>query len=308
MARDVLKKTEMKKIYILLIVLSLVFVKNTFSQDLLDEFGPDVKSKAFTYAAFKTSRIIIGQSIESPAKGNLNFSISHHFGALNDGPYGFYGLDRSTIRIGLEYGINDRLSVGLGRSSLQKTIDGFVKYKILRQTTDNRMPISLSYYCDVAENGLHWSHPEWNNYFTSRLSFVHQLLIARKFSNSFSFQLTPSLVHKNLVVLNSDPNDIVTIGGGGRYKLSKRMSVNAEYHYILNSQTRKDYDNSLSFGLDIETGGHVFQFFVTNSQPLFERGFLTETQGTWGKGFVYFGFNIIRTFTIVKPKGFRKAD
>ncbi|NVN96441.1 MAG: hypothetical protein HXX18_14290 [Bacteroidetes bacterium] len=297
----------MKKFYVLLIILSLVFVKNTFSQDLLDEFGPDVKTKAFAYATFKTSRIIIGQSIESPAKGNLNFSISHHFGALNDGPYGFYGLDRSTIRIGLEYGITDKLSVGLGRSSLQKTIDGSVKYKIFRQTTDNRMPVSVSYFCDFAINGLHFTHPEWDNHFSSRLSFVHQLLIARKFNNNFSFQITPSLVHKNLVTLNSDPNDIITLGGGGRYKLSQRMSVNAEYHYILASQTRKNYDNSLSLGLDIETGGHVFQFFVTNSQPLFERGFLTETQGTWDKGYIYIGFNIVRTFTIVKPKGFRKS-
>lgn len=297
----------MKKFYVLLIVLSLVFVRNTFSQDLLDEFGPDVKTKAFSYATFKTSRIVIGQSIESPAKGNLNFSISHHFGALNDGPYGFYGLDRSTIRIGLEYGITDKLSVGLGRSSLQKTIDGSVKYKILRQTTDNRMPVSVSYFCDFAINGMHWAHPEWTNYYSSRLSFVHQLLIARKFNNNFSFQITPSLVHRNLVTLNADPNDIVTLGGGGRYKLSQRMSVNAEYHYILASQTRKNYDNSLSLGLDIETGGHVFQLFFTNSQPLFERGFITETQGKWNKGDVFFGFNIIRTFTIVKPKGFRKS-
>jgi opacity protein-like surface antigen len=295
----------MKKIYFLLIVFTVVFVKNSFSQDLLDEFGPDVKTKAFTYATFKTSRIIIGQSIENPAKGNLNFSISHHFGAINEGSYGFFGLDQSTIRIGLEYGVNNRLSIGLGRSSLQKTFDGFVKYKIVRQTIDNSMPVSVSYFCDLAINGLHFPHPEWNNYFSSRMSFVHQLLIARKFSNSFSFQITPSLVHKNLVTLNADPNDIVTLGGGGRYKLSKRMSVNAEYHYIMSSETRKNYDNSLSLGLDIETGGHVFQLFVTNSQPLFERGFLTETQGSWGKGYIYFGFNIVRTFTIVKPKGFK---
>ncbi|MCX6232287.1 MAG: DUF5777 family beta-barrel protein [Bacteroidetes bacterium] len=297
----------MKKIYVLLLVFSLVFVKNTFSQDLTDEFGPDVKPKAFTYATFKTSRIVIGQSVENPAKGNLNFSISHHFGALNDGPYGFYGLDRSTIRLGLEYGLTDKISLGLGRSSYEKTIDAFVKYKIFRQTTDDRMPVSISYFCDMTINGLHFAHPEWNNYFSSRFAFVHQLLIARKFTNKFSFQLTPSLVHKNLVVLNADPNDIFILGGGGRYKLTQRLSLNAEYHYIMTSQTRNDYDNSLSLGVDIETGGHVFQLFVTNSQPLFERGFLTETQGSWGKGYIYFGFNIVRTFTIVKPKTFRKS-
>ncbi len=274
----------------------------------MSEFGPDSSTtKAYSYATFKTSHIVIGQSIESPGKGNLNFSISHHFGALNSGSYDFWGLDQSAfIRFGLEYSATDKLCFGLGRSNQGKTIDGSVKYKILRQTTDNSMPISLSYFCDAAAYGTHWTHPEWDNHFWSRFSFVNQLLIARKMSNSFSLQITPSLVHKNLVTLNADPNDIFTIGGGGRMKVSKRMSVNAEYHYILNSRTRQDYDNSLSFGLDIETGGHVFQFFVTNSQPLFERGFLTETQGTWGKGFVYFGFNIVRTFTIVKPKAFKE--
>ncbi|MEI6823037.1 MAG: DUF5777 family beta-barrel protein [Bacteroidota bacterium] len=294
----------MRKFNILLIVLLIVFAKSTFSQDLLSEFGPDtVKTKAYSYATFKTSHIVIGQSIESPGKGNLNFNISHHFGALNSGLYDFYGLDLSAfIRFGLEYSFTDKLCIGLGRSNQGKTLDGSVKYKILRQTTDFSMPVSVSYFCDMACTGTHWSHPEWDNHFSSRLSFVHQILIASKITNSLSLQLTPSLVHKNIVALNADPNDIFTLGGGGRMKVTKRMSVNAEYHYIMNSTTRQSYDNSLSLGIDMETGGHVFQFFVTNSQPLFERGFLTETQGTWGKGFVYFGFNIVRTFTIVKPK------
>ncbi len=295
----------MKKQYILFIFLSIFFVNASFAQSLEDEFGPDAKPTGFAYAAFKTSHIVIGQSIESPAKGNLNFSISHHFGAVNSGPYDFWGLDQSAfIRFGLEYSVNDRFCIGAGRSNVGKTLDGSIKYKILRQTADDRIPISLSYYGDMTINGTHWTHPEWDNHFSSRLAVVNQLLIARKFSNSFSLQLTPSYIHKNIVALNTDPNDIVTIGGGGRMKLTKRMSVNAEYHYILTSQTKKDFDNSLSLGLDIETGGHVFQFFVTNSQPLFDRGFLTETKGAWKDGFIYFGFNIVRTFTIVKPKGF----
>jgi hypothetical protein len=205
----------------------------------------------------------------------------------------------------LEYGVTDKLEVGLGRSTYQKTIDGFVKYKILRQN-NMKMPMSISYFGSLAINTLKWEDPTRDNFFSSRLSFVNQLLIARKFNNNLSLQIMPSFVHKNLVKRVIDQNNIFALGGGGRYKLTKRLSVNAEYYHLLPGQTADDFDNSLSLGVDIETGGHVFQLFFTNSQPLFERGFIAETQGKWNKGDVFFGFNIIRTFTVVKPKVFRK--
>jgi hypothetical protein len=129
--------------------------------------------------------------------------------------------------------------------------------------------------------------------------------MARKFNDRFSLQITPSLVHKNLVETREDHNDIFLLGGGARYKVTKRISVNAEYHYLFNGQVTEEYDHSLSLGIDIETGGHVFQVFLTNSYPLFERGFLTETVGKWSKGEIYLGFNISRVFTIVKPENFK---
>jgi len=290
-------------------LLMLTFPFTASSQDdLMDMLGEDESERTeYTYATFKTSRIVIGHSIENPASGVMLFLISHHFGHINDGAYEFFGLDQATIRLGFEYGITDRLSVGIGRSSLEKTFDGFAKYKILRQSTGKRsMPVTMTLFSSVALTSLKWADPERTNYFSSRLAYTFQLLIARKFSDRLSIQLTPSLIHKNLVETQEDHNDIFTMGGGGRYKFTKRTSVNVEYHYVFEGQITQDYDHSLSLGFDIETGGHVFQVFMTNSNPLFERGFLTETVGKWSKGDIYLGFNISRAFTIVKPKAFRE--
>lgn len=295
---------NLKKITLLFCLLTSLSL--SAQDDLMNMLDDGSQTTNYTYATFKTTRVVIGQSIENPASGNLNFVISHHFGHLNEGAYELFGLDKSTIRLGLEYGINDRFAIGLGRSTYQKTVDGSLKYKVLRQSTGKRnMPISLSYYGSITMNTLKWADPERKNYFSSRLSYIHQLLIARKINDRISMQLTPSIVHKNLVPKIQDPNTIYVMGAGGRVKLTNRMSLNVEYHHILSSQTSKDFDNSLSIGFDIETGGHVFQLFFTNSQPLFERGFLTETLGTWRKADIYFGFNISRSFVIKKPKSFR---
>lgn len=261
--------------------------------------------KEYTSATFKTTRLVIGQSSENLAHGNMNVVISHHFGQISDGASEFFGLDQSTIRLGVEYGILDILEVGLGRSTYEKTIDGYLKCKFLRQQK-SKMPLSVSYFGSIALNSSKWEVPSRKNFFTSRLAYVHQLLIARKFNKYLSFQIMGTYVHKNLVKRIIDQNDCFAVGAGGRCKISNRMSINVEYHYVLPGQTADDYNNSLSLGVDIETGGHVFQLFLTNSHPLFERGFVTETLGRWEKGEIYLGFNIVRTFTLVKPKSFRK--
>lgn len=287
---------------------SLVCLLSTTAQDdLMDLFGEEKPSTEFTSATFKTTRVVNSQSVENPASGVLLFIISHHFGAVNSGGDNLYGLDESTIRFGLEYGINSRLTIGAGRSSWLKTVDGFIKYKILRQSTGAvNMPVSLSWFGSTAMNTLETIKSDTRtDYFSSRLAFTHQLLIARKFNNNLSLQLMPTLVHKNLVPTKEDRNDVLAIGAGGRYKLTQRLSFNAEYYYLLPDQSSVDYYNSLSLGFDVETGGHVFQFHFTNSKAMFERGFITETQGQWDKGDIYFGFNITRVFTIRKPEGFK---
>ena len=274
-------------------------------QELMDIFGEEEPTTDYATATFKTTRVVSGHSIENPANGVLLFTISHHFGKINSGAYDFFGLDQATIRLGLEYGINDFLSVGIGRSTYQKTIDGFVKAKLLRQSKGVRnMPISLTAFSAMDLFSLKWQDTERTNYFTSRLSFVHQLLIARKFTERLSLQLTPTYIHKNLVV-EENTNDNFALGIGGRYKITKRLSVNLEYFHNLPGYIADNFENPLSVGFDIETGGHVFQLHFTNSQPMFDRALITETMGKWENGDIYFGFNISRVFTIKKPEGFK---
>jgi hypothetical protein len=265
----------------------------------MDLFKDSTPTINYTFATFKTTRIVSSQSIENPPKGVLLFMISHHFGQLNDGAYGLYGLDKSTIRLGLEYGIGEKLAIGIGRSTYNKNIDGFVKYKIIRQSKGKRnVPLSISYFGSIACNGLKWDNPNRENYFTSRLSFTHQLLIARKFGENLSLQLSPTMIHTNLVKMKSDYNDIFALGGGGRYKLTGSISLNCEYFYMLPSYVADNTFNSLAVGFDIETGGHVFQLYLTNSLGMYEKAFISETTSTWADGGIHLGFNISRYFSI----------
>lgn len=288
----------------LIAILLFLTGQGLIAQDLMDmlEEG-DEETTEYTYATFKTTRVINGQSIENPPKGALNFVISHHFGRINEGWYEFWGLDQANIRFGFEYGITDWLAIGIGRTSVEKTYDGSLKLKLLRQSKGLRnMPITLSYYGDISCTSLKWTEPERENYFSSRLEYLHQLLIARKFGSRVSVQLVPTYIHRNLVETAEDQNDVWAIGAGGRVKISTRVAITGEYYYVLPGETADDYYNSFSIGVDLETGGHVFQIFLTNSQGLIGQQFIPETTGQWGKGDIHLGFNINRMFQIVKPK------
>ena len=268
------------------------------AQDLLDLLEEE-PVREFTMATFKTGRIINGHSIENPPPGELMFIIGHRFGKLNDGVYELFGIDQASARYGLEYGLHERLAVGFGRSTYSKNYDLFIKSKLFRQSSGVKVvPVSVSYFTSVSAFSTHWPDESRVNYFTSRLSFTHQLLIARKFNSSFSAQFIPGLIHKNLVLTEKDKNDIFYIGAGSRMKLSSRISLNAEYYYVFPNQIMQDRNNSLSIGFDIETGGHVFQLHFTNSLALYETAFVSETTGDWLKGDIHFGFNITRMFTL----------
>jgi len=283
---------------------------------ILDEEMNQKKDKTeLVEATFKTSRIIHGHSIENTAKGILDFKISHRFGTLNNGFYQLFGLDNATMRMGLDYGITNRLMIGWGRSTYQKQYDGFLKYRILRQANGVKaMPISLSFMAamffatDTSSLRNNYNIPTGVKMNTSdKLSYAYQLIIARKFSTDFSMQIMPTLVHSNVVPYSTDPNDLFSIGIGGRLKLTKRVSINAEYYYNipgrkLEKMAGEELHNPLSFGFDIETGGHVFQLHFTNSRGMTERQFITETPGSWGKGDIHFGFNVSRVFQIGKRK------
>lgn len=263
---------------------------------LIEENEPGIN---YAEAGFKTTRVINSHSFENTTGGVLDVKISHRFGFLNSGAYELFGLDNATIRIGADYGITDRLMVGLGRSSVGKTYDGFAKYKFLRQSSGTRnMPVSAAYVATVVVQTLKWANPDRENYFSSRLYYSHQLLLGRKFSESFSLQLMPTLIHRNLVPTETDKHDVLSMGAAVRQKLGKRLALNAEYYYNLPGQLAEGFSNSLSIGFDIETGGHVFQLHFTNSTAMIEKGFITETTGNWLDGDIHFGFNISRVFTV----------
>jgi hypothetical protein len=274
------------------------------NQMLEEEQKKEAKDKVnYTIATFKTTRLINGQSIETTQQGVMDLKISHRFGTVNGGAYEFFGLDNASMRFGFDFGLSPKLMIGVGRSTYQKQYDGFIKYKLLRQSTGKRnMPISLALMTSAMVTTLKWTDPTRPNYFSSRLQFAHQIIIARKFSESTSIQLMPTLVHYNLVTNANDPNDIIAIGIGGRQKITPRISINAEYYYQLPAYKLPNTTNSLSFGVDIETGGHVFQLHFTNSRGMTERTFISETAGKWEKGDILFGFNISRVFTIKKMK------
>ncbi|MBK7937746.1 MAG: hypothetical protein IPJ82_11920 [Lewinellaceae bacterium] len=280
--------------------------------DLLSLLGEE-ETTDYTTATFKTTRIVNGHSVENCGEGVLDFKISHRFNTLRNGLYDMFGLDGATIRIGLDYGITDRLMIGAGRGGREKIIDGFAKYKILRQSTGKRnMPVTLTYLVDAQVKTLKFEDLERDNKFTSRLFYTHQLLIARKFNERLSLQLMPTLVHRNLVAAAGDKNDIYAIGVAGRIKITKRVTFNAEYYCVPAGQI-ENYANALSLGFEIETGGHVFQLHFTNAQDMNYKGFITETREDWffknseGKTLsgVRFGFNVSRVFTLKKPKGLK---
>jgi hypothetical protein len=276
-------------------------------QDLLDLLNDSTaKEINYTTATFKSTRIMTGHSVERMAPGQLDVRISHRFGPVNSGIYEFYGLDQLTnIHLGLEYGILKWLMVGVGRGSFEKTYDGFAKFTILRQSAGAKeMPVSVSVFSSVAAKTQKPPVDSVTNYFTSKLSYTAQVLIARKFSQGFSFQLTPSYVHRNLVKTELDPNDLFAIGAGGRLKLSKRISINAEYYYVANKNpySSPKYYDPFTVGVDIETGGHVFQLMFTNSYGTIEKSYIGETEGQWSTGDIHFGFNISRVFTLKKQK------
>ncbi len=296
----------MKKHFLPLFFLFNILSYLSFAQtEDADKLFSELNDTGIKYATagFKSTRVINGHSFENLKGGVLDTRISHRFGFISSGAYELYGLDQSTIRLGVDYGITDRLMAGIGRSNYEKTIDGFGKYKLLRQSTgEKKMPVTLSLFAAVALKTNHFENAVRTNYFTSRLYYTYQIIAGRKFSEQFSLQFTPTLVHRNLIDSVQFKNDVFAIGAAGRIKLTKRVALCGEYYYVLPNQISSAYHNSAAIGFDIETGGHVFQLHFTNSTAMNEKGFVTETTGDALKGDIHFGFNISRVFTLSNSK------
>lgn len=290
----------MKKILLFLLLPSLLFAQE---QDLLSELDSEQDSlKTKTTSIFKALKIVNLESTKLVAKKEFFLVISHRFGSVKGGFKELFGLDQAATRIHFIYGINEWLNIGLSRSSYEKTWEFNTKYRLITQMNEG-FPLTIVGFNSLAINGA------INDDFLPKLEFYHrfsytsQILISRKFNKNLSLELAPSLLHENLSPTfefgneaSEQENTQYILGLGGRYKISKRVSLNIDYACHLNRNKYSTQDNALSVGVDIETGGHVFQLHFTNSQPSYEAGFLGGGNGDWETGDVFFGFNLSRTF------------
>lgn len=273
-----------------------------FKQAEQDAAKQDAKRTDIVQGTFKSTRLVHGHSVETIGKKVLDFRIHHRFGFLNTGLYEMFGLDNATMRMSFDYGITDRLMIGVGRSTFQKQMDGFIKYRLLRQSTGyKQMPVSVTLMGAAITKTIKNVDPTKPLTTADKTAYAFQAIIARKINEQTSFQIMPTWVHYNLVPLASNPNDMFSIGFGGKQKINKRISLTAEYYAQLNRFA--GYQNSLAVGVDILTGGHVFQLHFTNSTGMTEPTFIHETTGNIGKGDIHFGFNISRTFSLQSNKG-----
>lgn len=286
------------RVYFLL----LLFISfTTFAQeDLLKELDTGEESGE-AFATFKGTRIINGHNVETKPGGTLEFIFSHRFGTVNSGWYEMYGLDQAYVRIGLDYGITDRLSVSVGRNSVNKTLDSYLKYRIINQSGGaSAFPFTVTALAGAAYRIEPRKNQDVSPAFKTidRLAYTSQLLIARKFSPELSIQLMPTVVHKNAVNQSFEENTQFALGAGGRYKLTRSVALTAEYYHNFSITDNSPYHDVFGFGFDIETGGHVFQLVFTNAIGLTERAFITETTDNFWDGDIRFGFNVTRTFQL----------
>ncbi len=292
-----------------IIITSICFIQIHASAQSVDLFEEKYNNQSpdIVTGTFKSTRVVNGQSIENVGAGVMDFRISHRFGALSQGAYNLFGLDQASMRVGLDFGLSKRIMFGIGRSTYEKQYDGFMKIKLVQQQDGERfIPFGISYVASSIYKSLKDPVTTYTPYISDRFSFAHQLLIASKLNDYISIQLSPTIVHYNLVDSIKTPNDFKSLGISSRIRISKRVNLTSEYYYRFDKLV--GYYNPLSIGIDIETGGHVFQLHVSNSNGMTERTFINETSGTWSKGDLCFGFNITRAFTIRKPKELRGVN
>lgn len=291
----------MKRLFTLLFLPFSLFAQDDLLSDI-DTVQANVKVES----AFKSLKIINLESTKLASKGDFYFIVAHRFDYFKNGFDDFFGLDNANTQLKFLYGVNDWLTVHVARSGFQETYDLAAKYQLKSQIKDG-FPFTIVGFNSVAVNTELKDEDYPNMKFENRLSYVTQLLISRKFSDKLSLQIAPSYFHENTlrdildednqaILPNPQDNSQFAIGLGGRYKLTSRWSVNVDYAAHLNRASQSIYRNPLSIGVDLETGGHVFQMHFTNARAMHESGFLGQTSGDWSEGEIAFGFNLVRVF------------
>ena len=276
---------SMRNIILQLTCLLLLGGSACAQEDLLSQLDSTQVQDTYATAAFKGLQVITLQSTKMPAKKEFYFVVSHRFGTVKGGISEFFGFDDATTKIGGIYGLTDWLAVSGSRHTLSKVYETSVKYRLARQS--DLFPFEIVGYNTLDINSLLKKDDYPKIEFSDRLTYITQLIVSRKISERLSLELVPSYIHKNLYNPEIENDNQFALGYGGRIKISKRLSVNLEYAYNFNKPDF--YKNPLSVGLDVETGGHIFQLLFTNSQSMTESGYLTSATGDWGKGDFFFG-------------------
>lgn len=279
----------MKKIILLLLLPITMFAQ----EDLLKEIDTASAQKSVVESAFKGLKIVNIESTKLAAKGDLYFIVAHRFSSVKDGFEGAYGLDNAVTQLKFLYGVTDWFTISGARSELAYDFSG--KY-LLKPQEKNGFPLAIVGFTSLAFNNTLKESNYPNMKFEDRLIYVAQILVSRKMSEKLSLELAPTFFHENFVMDDNQENSQYAIGMGGRYKFAKRWSVNVDYAAHLNRSSTSPFKNPLSIGVDLETGGHVFQMHFTSSQGIHEAGFLGNTTGDWTKGDIFFGFNLLRVF------------
>lgn len=282
-----------KGILLLLTLIGLTHL--TYAQeDLLNELDSETPQSRFESPAFKAFKIGNLQSTKVAGKGDLYMYVSHRFGTLKKGVNTFFGLDEANTKIEMIYGLTDGFQIGLSRESLRKTYAGSSKIRLIKQ--GKHSPVNIVAYGTVNINTLLSTEQYPKLRYRDRFSYASQLLISRRLSKNISIELAPTFVRQNLVLESFQKHEQFVLATGGRFKINKRSSINIDYAYNFSRHKSSVYKDPLTIGLDIETGGHIFQLVFTNAQLTNEPGFLSNAEGDWSKRDIFFGFNIVRVF------------
>ena len=290
-----------KRIIILFLILLPLLAKTQYVDQLFYRFRP--LESEYQFAAFSSTRILTSHSVEQIGGKHFNLRYLQRFEKLRHGINDLFGFDQVYSHVGIDYGITDWLMLGVGRSSIQKNVDIFIKISLLRQKKRNGIPFFISYFTSAEAFTTKWAYPDIENEFSKRLSYVHQFLIARKFDKNFTLQITPTYIGKNIRPEDPENKTLLAIGLGGRYKVGDRVSINGEYFYAFRDDflVGNNFHNALSLGVEIETGGNQIQLLLTNARNVNQAGYIWgDINNDWLNGEMHFGFNFSRVFSFSK--------
>lgn len=270
-----------------------------------------IDAQEFVYRTFKDTRVINSHSVETLQKRKLDVRISHRFGDIggdNGGWETFYGLENAAdILIGVDYGATDNLMVGFyrtkGAGPLTQLLNGTLKYRLIRQGKETGAPVTLTLVNTTSfSTAKKVDDPDVLTNFSKtayRFSYNFQALIARQFSERFSLQIAPSYTHRNLVE-NNDNNGIFSLGIATRIQVTKVLGIIADATFPFSDLRSSDngYYPPIGIGLEIDTGGHIFQLNFTNATGLMDTDYIPNTRSNWGDGEFRMGFTISRMFNL----------